>query len=54
MVAVFEQRHLGLVVFGILLQPGNPLFDGAAKLGADFKAFAGGALSPPGKLLGLG
>jgi hypothetical protein len=52
MIPVNERGHLGLVAFGISLQTRNPLFDGAAKSGTDFKAVIGDAVGRHGNLLG--
>jgi hypothetical protein len=52
MVAVFQQAHLRLVVFGIALQLRDPLLDGAAKPGADLKAIVAGTVGDHGNLLG--
>jgi len=54
MVAVLEQGHLCFVLNGIPLQARNPLFEGAAKPGTDFKAFIGGAIGSHGRLLVAG
>jgi hypothetical protein len=52
MVAVLQQGHLCLVEGGIPLQPGNPLFYGAAKPGADLKTLAGCTVGHHSWLLG--
>jgi len=51
MVAVFEQSNLSLVLHGIPLEAGYAFLDGAAKPGADFKTFIGGAVGHHGRLL---
>jgi hypothetical protein len=54
MVAVYQRGHQRLVVLGIPLQPRDPLFDGAAKLGADLKSIVGRAVGDHGMLLAAG
>jgi hypothetical protein len=44
MVAIFKLVRLRFIPFGILLQAGYALFESAAKAGADFESFVGGAV----------
>jgi hypothetical protein len=53
MVAVDEQRCLGLVAFSIMLQPGNAFFYGAAKMRADLDVFKGCVIVNHGSLVRL-
>jgi len=50
-VCIEEGGDPGLVEFSIALEPGNPLFEGAAKPGADFKTVIGGATGHHGIFL---
>jgi len=52
MVFIRKQGHLGLVVFGILLQPRNSIFNAAAESGADLKSIVGDAIGHHGNHLG--
>jgi hypothetical protein len=44
MISIFELVRPRFILFGILLQAGYPLFESAAKTGADFKSIVGGAV----------